>query len=131
MDNEMKIKDFKISKTDNLIVGSVIGIPVVIVFFAIMYNVFFNKETGRDYYLSSNVGISVHGVVDSIFRQKSNHNILTMQISGGDLFTLAPEWANKFLVGDSISKNTGSLLVEHYRADKLLETLDYRQVVKK
>jgi len=39
-------------------------------------------------------------------------------------------WESKFQVGDSVSKNDGSLLAELYRDGKLIEVLDYNDIAR-
>lgn len=126
---QMKIEDFKTSKTDRRIIYALIFIPLLILISNLIWGLFFDSKTSRDYFLESRANESFHGHLDSMYRQKNNHNILTFKGTSG-LFEVEGEWENKFRVGDSISKSEGSLLVEHYRDGKLLEVLNYADLRK-
>jgi hypothetical protein len=56
-------------------------------------------------------------------------NIMTL-VAKNQEFTVDGEWEHKFQVGDSISKNQGSLLVEYYRNGQLVEILNYADLRK-
>lgn len=73
---------------------------------------------------------SFHGKVDSIYRDKSNHNIKTVHLTTGYNYGLWPEWDNSILPRDSISKDKGKLIIKIYRANKFSAILDFRNVVK-
>lgn len=119
-------------KTDRIIIGFVFGIPMMVFFIVVIYNVFSSSATsGREYYLQNKREISINGIVDSIYREEFNHNILVLRISKKKIFSLPPEWENKFEVGDSVVKEYGVLTVRHYRDGKLMENLNYSDVIMK
>lgn len=122
---------FNLSKTDRWIIYSILFVPLSILFYIMIRGFFFNPKSYRDNFLESRQEYDFHGIVDSIYRQKYNHNIMTL-ISKNKTkkFTVDREWEHKFQMGDSISKHRGSLLVEHYRNGQLVETLNYADLRK-
>ena len=126
---KMSKQGFNLSKTDRWIIYSILFVPLSILFFIMIRGFFFNPKSHRDIFLESRQEYDFHGTVDSIYRQKYNHNILTLKAASG-IFEVEAEWQNKFQLGDSISKHRGSLLVEHYRNGQLVEILNYADLRK-
>jgi len=120
---------FNLSKTDRWIIYSILFVPLSILFFIMIKGLFFNPKSHRDIFLESRQEYDFHGTVDSIYRQKYNHNIMTL-ISKNKKYNVDGEWEHKFQIGDSISKHRGSLLVEHYRNGQLVEILNYADLRK-
>jgi hypothetical protein len=120
---------FNLSNTDRWIIYSILFVPLSILFFFMIRGFFFNPKSHRDAFLESRQEYDFHGTVDSIYRQKYNHNIMTL-VAKNQEFTVDGEWEHKFQVGDSISKNQGSLLVEYYRNGQLVEILNYADLRK-
>lgn len=125
----MRIQNFKLGKTDKIIIYSVLFIPLLILFIFMMKGLFFDPKSKRDYFFEIRQTYNFHGTIDSIYRQKQNHNILTL-MSENNILPIDRGWQNKFKIGDSISKNQGSLLVEHYRDGRLIEVLNYEDLLK-
>jgi len=102
-------------------------LPLIVLFGYVFYNVITDKRTGKQIYLDNVKPYYCIGIVDSIYRQKMNHNIQTLKIKDGTL-ELPSSWEEKFSIGDSISKKKGDLILEHYRNGKLIEILDYNNI---
>jgi hypothetical protein len=126
----VKLNSFKLSNTDKSIIYIVLFVPMLVMIGFAIRGAFFNDRSSRDYFLETREKESFHGVVDSIFWQKDNHNVKTLKSDHG-VFEIERVWENKFKVGDSVSKHKGCLLVEHYRNGKLLEVLNYEDLRKK
>ena len=103
--------------------------PIIGLFGWIFWGVITDDRTGGEIFLSSRKEINCVGRVDSIYRQKMNHNILTLRTENC-IFQVEAEWESKFQIGDSISKKKGELIVRHYRNGQFIEVLDYRDVAK-
>ncbi|PRD46157.1 hypothetical protein [Sphingobacterium haloxyli] len=70
-----------------------------------------------------------HGTIESIYRQKNNHNVMTI-VNKDQQLGIERSWESKFQLGDSVSKNEGSQLVELYRHGQLIEVLDYNDIAR-
>lgn len=121
------MKDFNISNGDKLIVVSVMAIPILFLFGYVFLNTIIDNRTAKERYLDYVIDDYCSGKVDSIYRQKMNHNIMILKTNECE-FQVEAEWENYFKVGDSISKHKGQLILEHYRNGKLIETLDYNKL---
>lgn len=104
--------------------------PLVFLIIYINYDRIINPKSRIESLLERRSNEECIGRIDSIYRQKMNHNILVLQ-SENCVFQVEPFWEHKFKVGDSISKKKGELQVEHYRDGKLLELLDYWKYINK
>jgi len=85
----------------------------------------FESRTLKDRFFEREENAECIGVVDSIYRQKMDHNILTLR-TNSCVYEIHSSWENKFLVGDSIIKREGELFIEHYRDNELIEILDIK-----
>src|SRR5699024_551030 len=85
----------------------------------------YESRTFKDRFFEREEKIGCIGVVDSIYRQKMNHNIITVK-TNSYVYEIQSSWENKFLVGDSIIKREGELFIEHYRDNELIEILDIK-----
>ncbi|WP_430612267.1 hypothetical protein [Flavobacterium sp. JP2137] len=103
--------------------------PLIGLFTWIFWGDILDKRTVGEIYLSFKKEIHCIGKVDSIYRQKMNHNILALKTKSC-VFDVASNWETKFEVGDSISKRKGELILKHYREGKLIEILDYNDIAK-
>lgn len=121
--------DLEISTKEKVILISVMTIPLLVLFGWIFFNSITDKRTRKEIYLDRVIDENCEGIVDSIYHQEMNHNILTLK-TNNCIYEVESDWENKFKIGDSISKKHGILKVEHYRNGKLLEILDYNDVVK-
>jgi len=96
----------------------------------IYWKVFHNSLSRADLVLKEAADLSFHGRVDSIYFDKQNHNAETLIISDGYQYELYPDWSSLVAMSDSLSKDTGSLKVIVYRNDKMVNVLDYKELVK-
>lgn len=106
----------------------VILLPMLSLFSYIGYIIFSDKRTNKEIFLDMVIPDDFHERIDSIYRIKQQHNGLV--ISGNNKLIGCPfiDCEKKISVGDSISKDSGSLKLKHYRNGKLLETLDYNDI---
>lgn len=123
-----KNKESLLSKKDKAILYIAIFLPLIFIGLAIFINSWGGKSK-VDLYYESRQDEYFHGVIDSIYRQKDNHNIMTIS-SRQSVFEIAGEWEEKFRLGDSIVKDKGSLVIEIFRNGTLTESLDYRDLNK-
>lgn len=121
------MKDFSISNREKLIVVSVMAIPMLFLFGYVFYEYISDDRTAKERFLESVIQVNFIGKVDSIYRQKMNHNTMVLK-SNEQEFYVPGEWENYFKVGDSISKHKGQLILENYRNGKLIENLDYNKL---
>lgn len=87
---------FNLSNTDRWIIYSILFVPLSILFIFMIRGFFFNPKSHRDAFLESRAKESFHGTVDSIYRQKYNHNILTL-ISRNRMYPVDAEWERKYI----------------------------------
>lgn len=121
--------DLKKGNMEKAILILVMAIPLFLLFGWVFFNSITDKRTGKEIYLDMVVNNDCEGIVDSIYRQKMNHNIMVLKTKNCE-FQVEAEWEKKFKINDSISKRRGSLKVEHYREGQLLEILDYNNLEK-
>lgn len=118
-----------ISKKTMILLYSIIFVPLLIGIFVVIYINCSDKTTPQEYALNDQKSINVHSHIISIYRDKNNHNVQTLKFSDTS-FTIPPDWEDKFKIGDSISKDKGSLKMGHYTNGVLKEILDYNAVFK-
>ena len=106
-----------------------IATPFVGLFGWVFLNALTDTRSSGEIYLSFQVKKECFGKIKSIYRQKMNHNIQTLETENC-LFQLPAKWEDNFQINDSISKKEGELSVEHYRDGKLIEVLDYHDVAR-
>jgi hypothetical protein len=122
--------DLKLSIKEKVILISVMGIPLLLLFGWIFFNSITDKRTGKQIYLDMVIDKKCEGIVDSIYRQEMNHNVLALKTKDC-IFEVEPEWEKKFEIGDSISKRKGELYLKYYRNDRLVEVLNYEDLNRK
>ncbi|QES93546.1 hypothetical protein F0358_12855 [Empedobacter brevis] len=107
---------------------AVILLPLLSLFSYIGYITSSDKRTNKEVFLDMVILDKFHEKIDSIYRVKKQHNGLI--ISGNNKSIGCPfvNCEEKLSVGDSVSKDSGSLKLEHYRDGKLLEVLDYNDI---
>lgn len=120
----------QISKKDVSLIKWVIGIPSLFFIGFVLY-MFLTKENINNVIKKTDLNEEFSGNVDTIFRDKSNHNVQTVRLTNGYVYTVTPAWENHFKVGDSLSKKKNSLELEVYRKNKLVLILDYNDTYKK
>jgi hypothetical protein len=91
----------------------------------IMFIIQPNKEDHKKAFLELRQCKNIHSRIVKIHRDRSNHNTLTFKMADSTVTGIDADWEKKFIVGDSIAKDKGSVLLKQYRNDRLLETLDY------
>lgn len=81
-----------------------------------------NKESAIDRIKS----YKYSGSVKRLYREKKNHNSLTILLSTGKhVPTLTPELFNNLQIGDSLYKQKGSLFMFVYRNDSLIHKFNH------
>ncbi|RYF13184.1 MAG: hypothetical protein EOO42_19130 [Flavobacteriales bacterium] len=71
------------------------------------------------------------GKVDSLFQDKSDHNIKKAILSSKYVYSMPRKWEGIIKIGDSLSKKKNTLEVEIYRQTQVKQVLDYRDTYKK
>lgn len=121
--------NFEVDKKVKYFLLFMVFFPLVGLFGWIFWDFITDDRTNGEIFLDSRTKIDCIGKVDSIYRQKMNHNILTLKTQSC-IFQVDADWETKFQLGDSISKKKGELIVEHYRNGELIEVLDYHDIAK-
>lgn len=75
--------------------------------------------------------IAFHGKIDSIYRDKANHDVEKVVISDGYAYEVDRLWEQYLSLGDSLSKDKGNLKIKVYRKNRKELILDYKELVKK
>ncbi len=119
----------KLGKRDSLILYFGIILPIML-FIAIIVISDSLKYSSDDIYYQDRSARSFHGVIDSIYRQKDNHNVMTV-VSGKSIFGTEGIWESKIKLGDSISKEAGDLYLKVFRGGNEVDSLSYLDVLKK
>lgn len=123
------MKNFEVDKKVKYFLLFMVFFPLMGLFAWIFWELITDNRTTGDIYMNFKEEIECVGKVDSIYRQRMEHNILALKTENC-IFDVAPDWETRFMVGDSISKKKGELIVKHYRNGKLIEVLDYRDIAK-
>jgi hypothetical protein len=108
-------------------------IKVVIVSIAIVCFIFWEKylaPTIEKQIFETVLPMNFHGRVDSVYRDKANHNVKKVILSDGYVYGIYAPWEAEINLGDSLSKANGDLKVEVYKESGKKLILDYRQLVK-
>lgn len=119
-----------LSKTDKIILYSVLGIvPVGLTFFMLFSFIFCpsTKQMLTDMYASEHVS----GVVDSMYNDENNHNVRTLVLTNKSLFQIEELWTYKIDIGDSLYKKRGSFRLEVFKKDGKEIVLNYKEFVPK
>lgn len=125
MGEMMKVDMFKLKKKDTAIVLLTLLSPLLFLAGFVFWQS--RQETPGQFFYEERAQREFHGVIDSIYRQKDNHNVMTIMAKEQNL-GIEGLWESKFRLGDSVSKDKGSLLVELYRNGDLIEILDYKDI---
>jgi|GEM_PF-751743 len=123
----MKIPAIRLNKRETVIVILTLLSPLL---FLVGFIIWQSKNSipGQYFFEIRKKGY-FHGTIESIYRQKNNHNVMTI-VNKDQQLGVERSWESKFQLGDSVSKNAGSLLVELYRDGKLIEVLDYNDIAR-
>ncbi|GEM53702.1 hypothetical protein F0358_12860 [Empedobacter brevis] len=93
------------------------------------FNYLTETRTRKQIYLDNVKKLAFHNSINNIYKEKRDHNVLIIKGKRNDeKYKIYSNWEHKFLIGDSVSKDSGSLKLEHYRDGKLLEVLDYNDI---
>ncbi|MGZ3757140.1 MAG: hypothetical protein ACXVAY_11950 [Mucilaginibacter sp.] len=87
-------------------------------------------ETAAQLILRYVVKDQFHGRVDSVYRDRQDHNAKKVRLETGYIYGFYPEWENEVELGDSLSKKEGSFIVEVFKHNGKKVILDYRVLVK-
>lgn len=123
------MENFQLNKKTKAFLFITVLLPFIGLFGWVFFNAIIDTRSSGEIYLSLQLEKNCLGRVETIYRQEMNHNVLTLKTERC-IFQVPYKWENKFLVGDSISKKEGELLVKHYRGGRLIEILDYHDVAK-
>lgn len=89
----------------------------------------FGNKTRKEVFIEMMKEESFSFKIDSIYRDRWNHNTLTMKGKKAiDITTSEGAWENLFKVNDSIVKKRDSLKIYIYRNKKLDTILDYNDI---
>ena len=89
-----------------------------------------DSTSGAQLILMSIKKMQFRGKVDSVYRDKWDHNIKKVKLTTGYVYGLYPEWESKVAIGDSLSKKEGSDIVEVFKLSGAKINLDYKELVK-
>jgi len=105
-------------------------LPLMIFFGYYLFEASSDMRSRREIYLSDYQKIQYNFKIDKIYRDKREHNALTLKGNKiRDIATSPPEWERGiFQKGDSIVKQKGSLKVYVYKNNKLDTILDYNNI---
>jgi hypothetical protein len=73
--------------------------------------------------------VDFHGKVDSVYRDRWDHNTKKVKLTTGYIYGLYPEWEDKVGIGDSLSKQQDSVIVKVFKSNGTQISLDYRVLV--
>lgn len=100
-------------------------LPFLFLFAWMIIPELYDSRTLKDRFLEREESTECVGIINDIYRQKNNHNILTLKTKEC-IYEIHSAWENKFQIGDSISKKEGNLFIEHYRNGTLIEILSVK-----
>lgn len=75
--------------------------------------------------------IAFHGRIDSIYRDKANHDVEKVIISDGYEYEVDRLWEQDLSIGDSLSKDKGDFKIKVYKNNGKELALDYKELIKK
>ena len=85
--------------------------------------------TGPNLVLQEAKAKSFYGKIASIYHDKSNHDVMVLVLSNGYQYRVYPVWEPLVDIGDSLSKDDGSLQVKVFKKNGGTYTLDYKKLV--
>lgn len=119
----------KMKKEDRLVVIFVLSLPVVFVCLYFLWNVFFGLDE-QQFFLKESKDLTFNGRVDSIYNDRSNHNIVTLILRNGYRYEVYDDWVKFFEKGDSVFKEKDSLKLFIYKKNKEPIVLNYNELKK-
>lgn len=109
------------------VVGSIISILLVI---GCLMWMKLNHGTRRQAILDEAQKETFYGTVDSVYRDRDDHNTQKVRLANGYVYSLYPAWEDKVEVGDSLSKDKGAMVVVVFKKQGAKIKFDYRELVK-
>lgn len=105
-------------------------LPLIIFFGYYFIKFTSEKRTKKEMFLAYNKKEECKFKIDSIYKDKWNHNTLTLRGENDtNTYTVERQWENDiFKIGDSIVKIKGSVKIYLYRNKKLDTILDYNNI---
>ncbi|WP_097133088.1 hypothetical protein [Pedobacter xixiisoli] len=117
-------------RIDKIIVYSVFIVPVVLLFSFAIFNAIFGKST-QELIIEDNLSEHFHGTVDTLYRERNNHNTKYAEISDGYKYAISTLWERFIDVNDSLSKDSLSFKVYIYKPSGDTIILNYKDTYKK
>ncbi|SHE56148.1 hypothetical protein [Pedobacter caeni] len=119
-----------ISKKDNIIIYCVFGLPMLVLIGFVLYTAFSgpNREELR---IQDDVSLNFNGRVDSMYFDERNHNGKYAVLNTNQIFPIYRNWERNIHIGDSLSKEKGTFLLEIYKKNKTKVTLNYMDTYKR
>lgn len=124
------IDKIKMKKIDRTIIYTVFILPVVLLFSFAIYNAFFGKST-EELIKEDNLSDYFYGRVDTMYFERSNHNIKYAKLSNDYLYAIPRLWERYIGIGDSLSKDSCSFELHIFKVGVDTVILDYRDTYKK
>lgn len=118
------------NRTDKIILYSVFYISVILLSCYFLWSVFFGKPTS-ELTREDDLNENFTGRIDSLYFERQNHNVKIGLLSDGYRYQIFRQWERYIDVGDSLSKNRKSFLLNIHKKDGEVITLDYRDTYKK
>jgi hypothetical protein len=115
---------------ETLIILYKILVPISIVLVGFVLWATRNEPSAKESFLRHASSETFKGRVDSIYNDVPNHNARIALLSDGYKYGLYTEWAPEIELGDSLSKDTGSLNIQVYKKDGKRVTLNYMQLAR-
>lgn len=123
-----KIKG-NLSGVDKTILYAFLGLTAVCIVVTFVYYAI-TMETGGALVLKEGADLDFNGRVESVYRDKKNHNAKTVVLRNGFVYEVYAEWEPLIEIGDSLSKVKGSLDVIVYKKNKSKIVLNYMKLAK-
>lgn len=119
------------SKETTSITSGVLTVILAVVCFIgfIVWNKYLAPSAEEEMFKEA-LPMSFNGTVDSVYRDKWNHNVKKVILSDKFIYGIRASWENNIDLGDSLVKHSGSLTVEVFKTDGRNIVLDYRQLAK-
>lgn len=118
-----------ISKKDNIIIYCVFGLPMLVLVVFVLYTTF-SGPSREELRIQDDVSLSFNGRVDSMYFDERNHNGKYAVLNTNQIFPIYRNWEHNIHVGDSLSKEKGTFLLEIYKKNKTKITLNYMDTYK-
>lgn len=115
-------------KKDRIIIYLGVLLPILSLISFIVLKDYFETPLGEPF-LKNRKEIYFNGIIDSIYRQKDNHNVMTI-VSNGAILEIDGEWESKFIKGDSVIKTNNTIFIKIFRKGALVDSLNYSDITK-